>query len=275
MKPNNLPKEVWFHLGNLYGHRTVTNMIKMFFVIVFLNVAIFAEAQDIGLDSILNNYFEKIGGKESWNQLKTYYVSQRYYSDQHDSNSNHNSLQNRLKLKLQKIFYQYPDQYRTEIHWDGELLGTFLINSIATKAFNHMNSYEESYPKEMRNRMIHQNQLTLLGPTPLILSAVEKNSIEYKGQVQIHGKNCYQLVLKTESFSDHINVYLHTETYLAHAITRTGSVNESIYSDFREISGIMVPYEFSSYKDGVKYAEYKILDIEINTKIDDHLFSAW
>ena len=238
-------------------------------------ISLLAQAQNTEVDSILDHHFEKAGGKESWNQLKTYYVSQRYFSDQHDSNSNRNSLQNRLKVKIQNTFYQYPDQYRTEIHWDGELLGTFLINSIDTKAFNHMSSYEESYPKEMRNRMIHQNQLSLLGPTPLIISAVEKNSIEYKGQVQIHGKNCYQLVLKTESLSDHINVYLDTETYLAHAITRTGSVNESIYSDFREISGIMVPYEFSSYKDGVKYAAYKILEIEINSKLDDDLFTIW
>ncbi len=138
-----------------------------------------------------------------------------------------------------------------------------------------MSSHEESYPKEMRNRMVHQNQLSLLGPTPLILSAAEENSIEYKGQVQIHGKNCYQLVLKTESLSDHLNVYLDAETYLAHSIIGTDSLNESIYSDFREVSGIVVPHGFSSYKDGVKISEYKILEIEINSKLDDDLFTIW
>ena len=238
-------------------------------------ISLLAPSQSLDVDSILDHHFEKVGGKESWNQLKTYYVSRRYYSDQHDSNSNHNSLQDRLKVKLQNTFYQYPDQYRTEIHWDGELMGTFLINSIDTKAFNHMSSYEESYPKEMRNRMVHQNQLSLLGPTPLILSAAEENSIEYKGQVQIHGKNCYQLVLKTESLSDHLNVYLDAETYLAHTITGTDSLNESIYSNFREVSGIVVPHGFSSYKDGVKISEYKIIDIEINSKLDDDLFTIW
>jgi hypothetical protein len=238
-------------------------------------ISLLAPSQSLDVDSILDHHFEKVGGKESWNQLKTYYVSQHYFSDQHDSNSNSDPLQDRLKVKLQNTFYQYPDQYRTEIHWDGVLMGTFLINSIATKAFNHMSSYEESYSKEMRNRMVHQNQLSLLGPTPLILSAVEENSIAYKGQVQIHGKNCYQLVLKTERLSDHLNVYLDTKTYLAHAIAKTSSLDISIYSDYHEISGIMVPYAFSSYIDGVKISEYKIVEIEINSKLDNTLFTTW
>jgi len=239
-------------------------------------LVILVNAQDAEKDSILRQHFEKTGGRDTWKHLKSYYVSQSYFSNFTYSHSNNSSLHNQLKVKLQNTFYQYPDKYRVEIYWDGELQGTFLTNTKEAKGYNHLGRYEERYSETMQKLMLAMNQVYPLGPTPLILSATERDSIEYKGLVRIYDKDCYKLMFKTKGFSGQFIVYLDEETYLVHASSNVDSPEKyKIYSDYRFVDGIKVPHKLTSYEKGEISEEFNILESEINKEIDEYIFTTW
>ncbi len=251
-------------------------MVKTLFAIPFTLVAFFANAQEMEADSILIRHLEVVGGKSNWQMIKSFYVSSSFFSNPDYLQSDNPAIQDLLTAKLKNTYYQHPDNYRIEIYENGELTGTFLMNAEGAKGYNHKGRYEESYSDKMCRLMMDINQLYTLGPTPLIMSASEAGSIEYDGLVQIYGKNCHKLMFTANGLTGKFIVYLDAETYLIHA---SSNVNEpekyKLYSDYRSVGKVKVPHNFSSYKRGEKYEEFKILNIEINNNMDEYLFSNW
>jgi hypothetical protein len=61
------------------------------------------------------------------------------------------------------------------------------------------------------------------------------------------------------------------ESYQGTTMMGPGNVEE-IFSDYREISGVKIPFSITSFANGQKMAETKILEVNLNTQIDPELF---
>ena len=239
--------------------------------LVLLASCVYAQTTDV--DAIVNFHFEKVGGKDAWKELKTYYIEQAFFTN-HESTSFTGSLQEST-LELQKTYYRHPGQYRTEIYIKGELTGTLLADTSEAKI--NMEGYEQILPNEDDEFLLNNTQLYAIGPTPLLLEAAEKGAIAYEGLVEAYGKDCHKLVFAAEGFTGKLIVYLDTETYLIHAYGNTDEQQRyhKIYTNYQKVQDIVIPYKFLSYDKGQLYEEYTILKAQVNEEMDDYVFNVW
>ena len=156
---------------------------------------------------------------------------------------------------------------------NGVLVGTFLTDS--SKAKVNMGGYEEKWGNQKYGSLSGNTQFYVIGPTLLMLGAAEKGNIAYEGLVEAYGKECHKLVFVAKEFTGRLVVYLDTTTHLIHASSNVNFPHYKVYSDYRRTKGLVIPHKFSSYEEDKLYEEYAILEIEVNQKIEDHLFKVW
>lgn len=253
--------------------RAITTILSAFF-------AFLAQSQNLEGDTILHLHFEKAGGIEQWKQLESYYIQKSSFFAPVFLPPHERSLDDH-SLGYTKVYFQYPHHYRAEMYdSNGEPSITFLTNHKEAKMYMHSSANEQMLPKEYRQSVLFWNPLHSIGVTKYILSAYEKNSIEYNGKIEAYGRKCYMFSLSLD-FPDipsdtKFIVYLDAETHMPHATTNTRSPSKhKLYADYRSVNGFMIPYTNFSYDKDILFEEYKIIEAEINGDMDDLMFEIW
>lgn len=101
--------------------------------------------------------------------------------------------------------------------------------------------------------------------------------IQYLGDEDFEGKKLDVLLISDPSgnemklFVDQANYLPVKESYRGRGMMGPTN-NEEIFSDFREVSGVKLPFNKVTNADGKKYTETKVLEININTPVDENLF---
>jgi len=255
-------------------------MIKIVFTIQFIFAVFLVQAQSLELDSILNLHFEKAGGIDNWKNLKTYYLQQsRFFVPIH--RPIHERTLGDHSTGYKKIYYQYPNQERTEFYYDtNKLSSTFIINRNEAKRYIYSHMNEMILPEDYRKAALNTNSLHRIGPTLRLLNAHEDGKTQYNRKIEAYGKLCHMFIITDDenpfAKGDFI-VYIDTVTHLIHATATTAPFQSKhkLYTDYRKVDGLIIPHNNSSYDKGILFEEYLIQEININGTIDNSLFSIW
>ncbi|MEM8970244.1 MAG: hypothetical protein AAGE93_27765 [Bacteroidota bacterium] len=257
-------------------------MIKIILITPFIFATFLAAAQDLvklERDSILLLHFGKAGGLHQWKQLKSYYIKRSSLTTSPLNPSHERSLDS-YSTGYTNIYFQDPDQYRDELYKDGRgAIHTFITNRDESKLFRHNIERETILPSIYHESILYSHHIHSIGVTPILLSAYEKDSLEYEGIVDAYGKICYMFfstVKNPVGNNSRLVVYIDVITNLVHATTTTSpKVRHKLYTDYRDVDGFMVPHTNTSYDNGTLLEEYKILEARINQPIDNLLFEVW
>ena len=77
--------------------------------------------------------------------------------------------------------------------------------------------------------------------------------------------------LEVKLFLDAVTGLPLKKRYSAELMGSPGQVDE-VYSDYREIGGVKVPFKVTLFSDGKKVGDLKITDVKINTNVEDSVF---
>ncbi len=101
--------------------------------------------------------------------------------------------------------------------------------------------------------------------------------IQYLGIEELEGKKLDILLISDPSgnelriYADQVTSLPIKETYRGQGMMGPTSIEE-FFSDFRDVAGVKLPFHKVTNADGKKYAETKVLEININTPVDENLF---
>lgn len=256
-------------------------MIKIVLITQLIFVPLLAESQnrEAERDSILLLHFDKVGGIDQWQQLNTYYVKRSTLTTSHFLPPHERSFDD-YSSGHTNTYFQAPDQRRDELYKDdkGATL-TFITNRDKSMLFRHSIGKESILPEIYHKSVPYSQHLYSIGATPHLLSALKKDSLNYEGIVDAYGRQCYMFFSAVRNPArENLNliIYIDVVTHLVHAVSSTSKeLRYALYTDYKNVDGLVIPHTYTSYDDGVLHEEYKILEVKINQPLDDLLFQIW
>jgi len=236
------------------------------------------EAQPSIVDSILNLHFQRVGGKDAWQSINSYVLTQSGYQISFSPRSITDYGQKEKVKESPKItYYQYPDNYRTEYFTDGQKDFIGLITASETTLYFLSGDVEFGsgmiLPKEAHLDLLSSQPFHTIGPTHAFLLAMADKEMEYKGLVEAYGKVCHQIMVSGKSFKHTTNLYFDAQSYLIHAISNVDPPQfYKLYADYRKVGGLMIPYSNTGYKEGKLIERSTTIEIKINQELDSNIF---
>jgi hypothetical protein len=109
------------------------------------------------------------------------------------------------------------------------------------------------------------------------MSKSEGLAVQFLGTAHVDGNEA-QIISVTDSNDNTVKLFLNAKTFMPLKKTYRGmavagpSDLEERYSDFRDISGIKLPFTFIINTDGKKFVERKIVEAKFNTEIKPSIF---
>ncbi|MFQ5865384.1 MAG: hypothetical protein ACE5IW_09175 [bacterium] len=109
------------------------------------------------------------------------------------------------------------------------------------------------------------------------MSGSEDLQIKYFGEESVGGEQLYVLQIKNK-FGDFFNLYVDAESFLAvkktyHGTSEVGlAMLEEIYSDYREVDGIKLPFHIEVRANGRKFIDSVVVDAKFNLEISEEFF---
>ena len=109
------------------------------------------------------------------------------------------------------------------------------------------------------------------------LFVAEGLKVQFMGEESLEDKKV-DVILISDPAGDQLKMYVDQvshlplkESYQGTTMMGPGTVEE-IFSDYREISMVKIPFSITSFANGQKVTETKISEINFNTQIDPELF---
>lgn len=218
------------------------------------------------LTSILDSCYRKHGGLDKWLDVNTI-----EYSFNIKSRKELIELENTLPKFKQRVGHAYKRKvnnlvYSNTIYIDagGDSI-SLGINEINT--WVHKKGFDPIVTKTTEGKMKWES----MGDAPLILCAEKKKEALVK---IINGSGiettCHRIKLY---LSDSETIYyINSKTYLIEGFANESENNVTIYSDYREIAGMLIPFCRTTKKDGELVIEIRYTGVSINEPISTDLF---
>lgn len=189
-----------------------------------------------------------------------------------ESNNTISSAGGQMEAQI-SITLLYPDKYRQDVNtpqgtvsmiYDGEAavassaMGTNLLPPALTTAIKDS---------------VFRDPIQLL----VYLSQNESAQIQFAGSEEVNGKPTSILVTEQPS-GEMLKIYISEKTnYIVKLVYRETEQGvtlnkENIYSDFREVDGIIIPHSFVQNIEGNPFIDSRSTSIKLNTEIDETLF---
>ncbi len=220
-----------------------------------------SNAQDVSVDEIVDTYFENIGGKDAWRDIKSMKMTGE-------------GVQMGMKFPVTMINKE-PNLTRLDVSVQGMTL---------TQAFDGDVSWGT-------NPFAGQTEPTKLSDEESAEAAKENfqdDLLDYKekgytltmeGKDEYEGSEVYKLKLTREDGDERI-YFFDTELYIPIAMRMTvqsgqmkGQVIDAVSSDFQEVDGVMVPFSFIQKVGGQTMLEFIASEVELNAPIADEEFA--
>lgn len=106
----------------------------------------------------------------------------------------------------------------------------------------------------------------------------ENISTQYFGEEVVGGDTLFVLQIKNKS-GDFLNIYVNSKTYLIDKKSYQGGPEiavlatlQEIYSDYREVDGIKIPFHIVVKANGRKFIESKVVEAELNVELGAEFF---
>jgi len=245
-------------------------MKKILLSIAVMSISIVSMAQDVTVETILDNYFEAIGGRDAWNQLEGHVLK---------------ATANQQGMEIPLEIYSMKDgRSITNISVMGMELSQGAFDGEVSWGTNFM-----SMQPELSDDETTENAKRGSGdyPDPFLNYADKGYSVELMENETIDGIECFKLKLTKKPMLadgeeiDNIGYYFFdTENFVRvyqeqEIMTgeMKGEVAVTTFSDYQEVEGLMFPFSISQgMKDG-ESQPLEITEIELNPEVADDFFS--
>ncbi len=167
------------------------------------------------------------------------------------------------------VFHIFPDKIRQEISMP---FGTMVTVFDGAKGWmtspQGTQDLPESQLKEVKSELFRSH---------FHLFLADDLKAQFMGEESLEDKKV-DVILISDPAGNQLKMYVDLVTHLPlkesyQGTTMMGPGNvEEIFSDYREVSGMKIPFSITSSANGQKVAETKILEINFNTQIDPELF---
>ncbi len=211
---------------------------------------------------ILNASIESIGGIDRLKEVKNITIIQ---------DTKITTPQGEFKISSKDITV-YPDKSRSEVKMPfGEIIMVLNGEKGWMKSPQGIQNLPESQLKDMKK--------SLERDTIYLLQNIRKEGIEIQTlePEEIKGKKV-EVILITDAKGNSIKLAIDSETSLIVRKSYQGKTMmgpaklEEFYSDYREVSGIKIPFHIIINSNDKKFAEVNILEVKINSQIPESLF---
>jgi outer membrane lipoprotein-sorting protein len=217
---------------------------------------------DEKVDAILAKYFDALGGRARWNEVKTLKYTGKM-----------NSMG---KFFQMAIVYKRPDKCRI----DFSLGHIYFIQSYDGKeAWKYNPTTQGSTPEVLDG----EDEASLIETCdfdgPLVDPGSKGIKVELMGKEKIDGREAYNLKVTFKS-GNVDNYYLDAKTYLPFMVKGTtkqeGKVlpSTTVIDQYIDTGGVMIPYYFKFDAEGGADSEIiKVSTVEINPELEDSVFT--
>jgi hypothetical protein len=215
---------------------------------------------------VFQKMVEAVGGKDNLGKINNYYAFQRVTQFLYDP-----ERQNSFDAKN---YIRFPDQIRYLV-----IMGKYYALITVDGDRGWIQSPMEYVFKAM-NEDDTATSLYTVQKDPICLSRFnDRYDFELLGEREAAGRKTLALSVKgLETFT----LFIDPETYLPVSATFTGTVigtgkaekvnYEEIFYDYREVSGIKIPFYVTLNANGRKTSEYKVKEFKFNIPMEKDLF---
>ncbi len=234
--------------------------ILLFFLFIF-HFPFCLQAQNA--DAVIKKYVDFIGGKKNWEKVKTLKTSGKYnYGGIEFPFTAYSKAPNHYKFIVPLEGKYYAQAFDGEKGWKidafkNETAPTMLTGKAAQSMANEADV-------ELQNAFIDYKR--------------KGYGVTLEGKDTVDGKNC--IVIKLMRKDGDVETYYFDE--LTHALVMKvspskntelqGTILNTLYSDYRDVNGIKIPFRSLSKSNDQLILEVTIEKAEVNVTIDDKEF---
>lgn len=173
------------------------------------------------------------------------------------------------------FYHKEPNKFRQDIEITGMVITSAFDGETAWTTNPQTGDVEEMPEQaqaEMKRGAISFGNSAFLNP--------EKFGFKYehKGKESIEGKD-YYLLERTFPDGEKETIYLDSKTYLIYKVKQK-TLNqmgvevelEEFYSDYKKVSGVILPHSMTIFQEGEEFGEITITEISFNTGLEDSFF---
>lgn len=235
------------------------NLKFLFFFI--LAVSFFFTACSKSPDEIIERSISSSGGAEAYKNLKTISCSMK------------TTVLN-FEL-LSNLFFKLPDKMRAEYYFQDKK-GIGVINGNTGWSYSDtLIVLDESAYNSLKSQMESQLDFFI---NPLYNYQKKGLKVEYVGDEKVDGKDVHKIRTIAKDSSE-IYYFIDKNTYLIQRTNSKTLVNNvfieatAVFSNYKKINGLLIPEVISIFTEGKKTAEMKFEKVEINSNLEDAMFS--
>ncbi len=168
----------------------------------------------------------------------------------------------------------YPDKFRQDMNNpQGKVSIVFDGETTVFFSPNGMQPVPPETTAELKDAVFRDT-------VPLLIHLSQNDTVvQYTGTEDVNNEKSSVLLVKQPS-GEMLKLFISEETHLvvktAYRQTRQGMTEnlETIYSDYREIEGVMFPFSYVQYIDEEQHTQNNVSALKVNTDIDDSLFDT-
>lgn len=222
-----------------------------------------AFAEETTVESILDGYYEAIGGLDAWSSVSTAKMVGKMSAPQG------------FEAPF-TIMFKVPGKSRLEFTFQGMTGVQAVDGNTAWQIMPFMGKTEaEPMPEDQAKLMIEQADFD----GPLVGWEDDGHTISFEGNEDVEGTSTYKLKVDLEN-GDVRYYYLDTDYYLP--IKSSGKAHiqgqememETVYGDYKEVGGLMMAHSIESKPVGAPAGQVITIDsAEVNVDLADDQFS--
>lgn len=208
--------------------------------------------------TVVDQYIEKIGGSERWEQLKT--------------------MKTTVSMSMQgmsfdgTIFAKYPNKQRVEV----DIMGNKLIQAYDGETAWWINPMMGIIEPQQMPEDLAQSMSSQKFESPFINYEEKGNTIELLGEKELDGITTYEVRLGRADGITEL-YYFDKSTLLPIKMSTKstdGQITETHFSDYREINGgLIAPYGMNVKVDDVTIQVLTFDEITLNEELGDDIFA--
>jgi outer membrane lipoprotein-sorting protein len=214
-------------------------------------------------DAVIKKYIDFIGGKKNWEKVKTLKTSGKYnYGGIEFPFTAYSKAPNHYKFIVPSEGKYYAQAFDGEKGWKidafkNETAPTMLTGKAARSMANEADV-------ELQNAFIDYKR--------------KGYTLTLEGKDTVEGKNCIGMKLMRQNgdvetyYFDELTYELVMKVSPSKNVELQGAILNTLYSDYRDVNGIKIPFRSISKSDDQLILEVTIEKAEANVAIDDKEF---
>lgn len=245
-------------------------MKKVLILAAILTSSVFSYAQEMTVNQILDNYFENIGGKEAWGDLKGHMMSAEVEAQG-------------MTIPV-KVYMMNDGKTITKISIQGMEMAQGAFDGEVSWSTNFMSMEPEISDAEVTENAKRSRQDY---PDPFYNYEEKGYEVELLGSENIDGVDCYKIKLKKASILadgeevDNIVYYFFDQENFVPVRSEQEIMSGQMkgkkaiteYSDYQEVDGLYFPFSITQRSEDGMGQTIEFDEVVLNPEVEEGFFS--